>query len=93
MLAIAVGVTIIMTKFHSQWLAVEIEDMATRSRIGAISVQYRKFAPRNPIGTKNWYKKIKTTAATCADKLLFGKDVATARANIQLPIPVAMNQL
>lgn len=35
-----------------QWLAVEIEAIATRSLIGATSVQYKKLAPRNPIGTK-----------------------------------------
>lgn len=40
------------TKFQSQWFAVEIEDMAIRSLMGATSVQYRKLAPRKPMGTK-----------------------------------------
>ncbi|KAI6766809.1 hypothetical protein HG531_011169 [Fusarium graminearum] len=38
-----------------QWLAVEMEDMAIRRRIGATSVQYKKLAPRKPMGTKVLY--------------------------------------
>lgn len=44
------------TKFHSQWLAVEMEDMAILSLMGAISVQYKKLAPRKPMGTKVLYR-------------------------------------
>lgn len=33
------GVTMLTTKFHSQWFAVEIPAMGTRSRVGATSVQ------------------------------------------------------
>lgn len=39
------------------------------------------------MGTKKLYMKTKKTAAIWADKLLFGKDVDTARASMQLPIP------
>lgn len=35
----ATGVTIVTTKFHSQWFAVETEFMATRNLTGATSVQ------------------------------------------------------
>ena len=38
--------------YQSQWLAVEMDDMAMRRRRGATSVQYRKLAPRKPMGTK-----------------------------------------
>lgn len=37
---------------QSQWLAVEIAAILTRSLTGATSAQYKKLAPRNPIGTK-----------------------------------------
>lgn len=37
--------------YQSQWFAVEIDDIAMRSFIGATSVAYRKLAPRKPIGT------------------------------------------
>ena len=37
--------------------------MPTRSLTGATSAQYRKFAPRKPMGTKKLYRKMKKTAA------------------------------
>lgn len=40
----ATGVTKATTKFQSQWFAVEMDDMAILSLMGAISVQYRKLA-------------------------------------------------
>ena len=42
--------------YQSQWLAVEMDDMAMRRRRGATSVQYRKLAPRKPMGTKVLYR-------------------------------------
>lgn len=41
-----------MGTYQSQWLAVEVDDMAILGRMGATSVQYKKLAPRKPIGTK-----------------------------------------
>lgn len=52
MLLMATGVIMATAKFHSQWLAVEIDAMATRNLMGATSVQYKKLAPRKPMGVK-----------------------------------------
>lgn len=78
--------------------------MLTRSLTGATSAQYKKLAPRNPIGTKKLNcrsagqlmlprlsygvltAKTKKTLAIPADLFDVGKEVAIAKANIQLPI-------
>ena len=65
--------------------------MRTLSLVGATSVQYRKFAPENPIGIKKLNKKMKNADAICAGWLLFGILDAIARASIQHAMPVALN--
>jgi hypothetical protein len=72
-------------------LAVEIPDMATLRRVGATSVQYKKFAPRNPIGMKKLNKNTKSADAICAAALDLGNEDATARASMQLAIPAPLN--
>lgn len=79
------------TKFHSQWFAVEIPAIGTLNLVGATSVQYRKFAPRNPIGIKKLNRKTKNADAICADRLLAGKLDATASASMQDAIPAPLN--
>lgn len=75
------------TKFQSQWLAVEMEAMGTLSLIGATSVQYRKLAPRKPIGTKKLNAKMKKAAAPIAAPLVSGKLVQIASDIMQLAMP------
>ena len=48
----------------NQWLAVDIEAILTLRRVGATSVQYKKFAPRKPMGMKKLNMKTKNTEAT-----------------------------
>jgi hypothetical protein len=71
--------------------AVLIPAMGTRSLVGATSVQYKKFAPRNPIGMKKLNRNTNSALAICADLLLLGKLLATARANMQDAIPTPLN--
>lgn len=61
--------------------------MATLSRSGATSVQYRKFAPRNPMGMKKLNKKIKSAEIMEAGLFVCGKLVVIAKASIQSDIP------
>jgi hypothetical protein len=75
------------TKFQSQWFAVEMEAMGTLSLMGATSVQYRKLAPRKPMGTKKLKAKMKKAAAPMALVFSSEKLVETARANMQLDMP------
>lgn len=79
------------TKFQSQWFAVEIPAMGTRSRVGATSVQYKKFAPRKPIGMKKLKRKTKNAEAIWADWFVLGKLDAMASANIQEAMPAPLN--
>ena len=79
------------TKFHSQWLAVEIPAIGTRRRVGATSVQYKKFAPRKPMGMKKLKRKTKNAEAICADLFVLGKLDATASANMQDAMPAPLN--
>lgn len=78
--------------YQSQWLASEKDVMAIRSFMGATSVAYRKFAPKNPIGTNVLKKKMKNAAAICALSLLFGNEVLIARATMHddMPTPLIM---
>lgn len=84
-----------ITKFQSQWLAVEIDAIGTLSLVGATSVQYKKFAPRKPIGMKKLNKKTKNAEAICAGWLSLGKLEATVSASMQeaMPTPLNMNSL
>ena len=79
------------TKFQSQWLAVEIPAIGTRSLVGATSVQYKKFAPRKPMGMKKLNRNTKRALAICADLFDLGKLDATARASMQDAIPAPLN--
>ena len=72
--------------YHSQWFAVEILDIATLRRSGATSVQYKKFAPRNPIGMKKLKRKTNNTLKIWAAMFDSGKEVAIARPIIQVAI-------
>ena len=64
-----------------------MEAMGTLSLIGATSVQYRKLAPRKPMGTKKLKAKMKKAAAPMALVFSSEKLVETARANMQLDMP------
>lgn len=68
-------------------MAVETEVMAIRNLIGATSVQYKKFAPKNPIGIKKLNMKMKNTAATDADLLVSGNEVVMQRLIMHRAIP------
>jgi hypothetical protein len=46
--------------------------------------------PRKPIGTKKLKRNTKTTEATWAGRLLFGKLVDTASASMQVDIPAPL---
>lgn len=46
MLLMATGVIMATAKFHNQWLAVEMDAMATRSLIGATLIQLAEFCER-----------------------------------------------
>jgi hypothetical protein len=70
---------------------VEIPAIGTRSLVGATSVQYRKFAPRKPIGMKKLNRNTKRALAIWAGLLDLGKLEATARANMQDAIPAPLN--
>jgi hypothetical protein len=65
--------------------------MGTRSLVGATSVQYKKLAPRKPIGIKKLNKNTKSALAICAALLSLGKLDATARANMQDAMPTPLN--
>jgi hypothetical protein len=71
--------------------AVEIPAIGTRSLVGATSVQYRKFAPRKPIGMKKLNRNTNRALAIWAGLLDLGKLEATARANMQDAIPAPLN--
>lgn len=79
------------TKFHSQWFAVEIPAMGTRRRVGATSVQYKKFAPRKPMGMKKLNRKTKSADTICAAWFEVGKLDATARASMHEAMPAPLN--
>ena len=69
----------------------EIPDIGTRRRVGATSVQYRKFAPRKPIGMKKLNRKTNSADAICAALFDLGKLEATARASMQDAMPAPLN--
>jgi hypothetical protein len=79
------------TKFHNQWFAVEIPAIPTRSLVGATSVQYKKLAPRKPIGMKKLNKNTNKADATCAEWLVLGNDEEMASASMQDAIPQPLN--
>ena len=69
--------------------------MGTRNLVGATSVQYRKFAPKKPMGMKKLKRKTNRALPICAGRLSLGYDEATASASIHdaMPMPLNMKSL
>ena len=65
--------------------------IATLNLVGATSAQYKKFAPRNPIGIKKLNKNTNNAEAICAERLDLGNEDATARASMHDAIPAPLN--
>ena len=54
-------------------------------------MQYRKLAPRKPMGMKKLKRKTKSAETICAGLSVLGKDEAMARANMHEAIPTPEN--
>jgi hypothetical protein len=79
------------TKFHSQWFAVEIPPILTLRRVGATSAQYKKLAPRKPMGMKKLNRKTNKADAICAGLFDLGNEDATASASMHAAMPQPLN--